>query len=181
MGKFKFKITVIGDGFVGKTSLIKKFTQGDFQKEYIKTIGAQFSKYDEEIEGDLCELVFWDIAGQDEFHFLRPAFYKSSVASIIVFSIEENKFGKDSFKHAAQWLKDIKKFCGDIPVALFGNKVDLVDEKKLTEEKIIKFVQKNNFRGFYHTSAKTGQNVEDAFKSLIRELYSKAKSSLITP
>ncbi len=181
MNKFKFKITVIGDGFVGKTSLIKKFTQGSFQKEYIKTIGAQFSKYEEEIEGDLCELVFWDIAGQDEFHFLRPAFYRSSVASIIVFSIEENKFGKDSFKHAAQWLKEIKKFCGDIPVALFGNKVDLVDDNRLTDEKIIKFVQKNNFTGFYHTSAKTGQNVEDAFKSLIRELYSKTKSSLITP
>ncbi|MHA1988230.1 MAG: GTP-binding protein, partial [Promethearchaeota archaeon] len=119
MSKFKVKITVIGDGRVGKTSLIKKFTQGSFQKEYIKTIGAQFSKYDEEIEGDRYELFFWDIAGQDEFHFLRPSFYRSSVASIVVFSIEDNDFGKESFKHAGLWLKEIKKFCGDIPVALF--------------------------------------------------------------
>ena len=177
MNKFKFKITVIGDGRVGKTSLIKKFTQGNFQKEYIKTIGAQFSKYEEEIDGDLCELVFWDIAGQDEFHFLRPSFYRSSVASIVVFSLEENDFGKESFKHAGQWLKEIKKFCGDIPVALFGNKVDLVDESKLDEEKILKIVKKNNFNGYYHTSAKTGQNVENAFKVIIKELLNKTKSS----
>ena len=179
MSKFKFKITVIGDGFVGKTSLIKKFTEGSFEKEYIKTIGAQFFKYNKEIEGDRCELVFWDIAGQDEFHFLRPAFYKSSLASIIVFSIEENKFGKESFKHAGQWLKEIKKFCGDIPVALFANKVDLVDENKLNNEKILKFVKKNDFNGYYHTSAKTGQNVESAFKVIIKELHNNAKSSLV--
>ena len=181
MDKFKFKITVIGDGFVGKTSLIKKFTQGSFQRDYIKTIGAQFSKYNEEIEGDLCELVFWDIAGQDEFHFLRPAFYKSSLASIVVFSIEENKFGKESFKHTSQWLKEIKKFCGDIPVLLFGNKVDLVDETTINEEKILKFAKKNNFDGYYNTSAKTGQNVETAFKMLIKELHNKAKDFLIVP
>jgi len=179
MSKFKFKITVIGDGFVGKTSLIKKFTQGDFQKEYIKTIGAQFSKYNQELEGDQCQLVFWDIAGQDEFHFLRPSFYRSSVASIVVFSLEETKFGKVSFKHAGQWLKEIKKFCGDIPVALFGNKVDLVDESKLDDEKILKFIKKNDIIGYYHTSAKTGQNVENAFKVIIKELHNKAKSSIL--
>ena len=178
MGKFKFKITVIGDGFVGKTSLIKKFSKGSFQKKYIKTIGAQFSKYEEEIEGDQCELVFWDVAGQDDFHFLRPSFYRSSNASIVVFSIEDTKFGKESFKHAGKWLKEIKKFCGDIPVTLFGNKVDLVDESTLDDEKILKFVKKNNFTGYYHTSAKTGKNVETAFKAIIKELHSKAKSSL---
>ncbi|MBY8985318.1 MAG: GTP-binding protein [Candidatus Lokiarchaeota archaeon] len=181
MDKFKFKITVIGDGFVGKSSLIKKFTQGSFQRDYIKTIGAQFSKYDEEIEGDICELVFWDIAGQDEFHFLRPAFYKSSLAAIIVFSIEENNFGKESLKHTALWFKEIKKFCGDIPIILFGNKVDLVDENTLNKEKILKFVKKNDFFGFYPTSAKTGQNVEEAFRAIIKLLYDKVKNSIIVP
>ncbi len=177
MGIFKFKITVIGDGVVGKTSLIKKFTKGGFQKEYIKTIGAQFSKFNQKIEDDLCELVFWDIAGQDEFHFLRPSFYRSSVASIVVFSLEENNYGKETFKHAGSWVKEIKKFCGDIPVALFGNKVDLVDESKLDDEKISKFVKKHDITSYYRTSAKTGQNVENAFKAMINELHNKVKSS----
>ncbi|MHA1490706.1 MAG: hypothetical protein ACTSRI_13740 [Promethearchaeota archaeon] len=59
---------IIGDGAVGKTSLIKKYTQGSFQKDYIKTLGAQFSKYDEKIDGNNCKLFFWDIAGQEEFN-----------------------------------------------------------------------------------------------------------------
>ncbi|MFX0038329.1 MAG: Rab family GTPase [Promethearchaeota archaeon] len=175
MSKFKHKITVIGDGFVGKTSLITKFTQGGFQEEYIKTIGAQFSEYIEERDGDRWELFFWDIAGQDEFHFLRPAFYRSSVASIIVFSLEENDLGRNSFKHVTDWCKEIKKFCGEIPIILFGNKVDLVDESKLDDQKILKLVNKNNFIDYYHTSAKTGQNVEEAFKTIIEELQNKYK------
>jgi len=83
---FVFKITVIGDGGVGKTSLIKKYTKGSFKKEYIKTLGAQFSKYDEKIENSAVKLFFWDIAGQAEFSFMRPTFYKGSKAAIIVFS-----------------------------------------------------------------------------------------------
>ena len=175
MSKFKFKITVIGDGFVGKTSLIRKFTQGDFQEDYIKTIGAQFSEYNEEIEGDRFELIFWDIAGQDEFHFLRPAFYKSSLASIIVFSLEENDFGKKSLKHIEKWNKEIKKFCGDIPVILFGNKVDLVDESNINDEKISKFIDKGIYIEYFRTSAKTGQNVKKAFSRIIKELHNKYK------
>ena len=72
--KFTFKVIVIGDGTVGKSSLIRKFTKGKFRKEYIKTIGAQFSKFDAEISGDTIVLVFFDIAGQDDFIFLHPSF-----------------------------------------------------------------------------------------------------------
>ncbi len=175
MNKFKFKITVIGDGFVGKTSLISKFTQGNFQEDYIQTIGAQFSEYIEEMEGDICELFFWDIAGQAEFNFLRPAFYKSSLASIVVFSLEENDFGRKSLKHIEKWNKEIKKFCGDIPVILFGNKIDLVDESRLNDEKILKFIDKEIYIDYIRTSAKTGHNVEKAFHRIIKELHNKYK------
>ncbi|MEE9377761.1 MAG: Rab family GTPase [Candidatus Lokiarchaeia archaeon] len=174
--RFTFKITVIGNGAVGKTSLIRKFTQGNFQEEYIQTIGAQFSKYTEEIKGDKCKLFFWDIAGQDTFHFLRPAFYKASVAAIIVFSLEETDLGAESFKHVPNWYNEIKKFCGDIPVVLFGNKVDLVDEKELDDEKVLKLKEKKDFLAYYQTSAKTGEKVEEAFKAIINELHSKYKT-----
>ena len=107
--KFRFKVTVIGDGRVGKTSLIKRFTQGSFKKDYVKTIGAQFSVYDEQMKGDKIRLLFWDIAGQDTFHFLRPNFFKNSRAAIIVYSLEEDKFGKESFEHISTWHEDISK------------------------------------------------------------------------
>lgn len=173
--KFTFKVTVIGDGAVGKTSLIKKFTQGNFQEEYIQTIGAQFSKYIEDIKEDRCKLFFWDIAGQDTFHFLRPAFYKASVAAIIVFSLEENELGKESFKHVTKWYSEIKKFCEDIPIVLFGNKVDLVEEEKLDDSNILKLREKKDILEYYRTSAKTGQGVHEAFQAIIKELYSKFK------
>jgi len=177
--RFVFKITVIGDGEVGKTSLIKKFTKGSFKEDYIKTIGAQFSKYNEIIDNDEIKLAFWDIAGQDEFHFLRPSFFKESRAAIIVYSLEENKLGRESFKHITNWHDDIKKYCGDIPVIVFGNKVDLVDEENLDDVNILKLVNKRKFLGYYRTSAKTGKGVISAFHVIITELYNKYKKKLL--
>ncbi len=174
--KFGFKITIIGEGSVGKTSLIKKFTLGSFQKEYIKTIGAQFSEYDAEISGDTIRLLFWDIAGQDDFLFLRPSFYRESRAAIIVYSLEENDLGKRSFEHITDWLEDIKKYCGDIPIVLFANKVDLIEENNLNKTKIQELVKERDFLGYYLTSAKTGQGVHEAFNTIINKLYSKYKA-----
>ena len=89
------------------------------------------SSYEDEANGDKIELFFWDIAGQDTFHFLRPAFYQGSRAVIIVYSLEDSDHGKRSLEHVDEWHEDIKMQCGDLPIILFGNKVDLVDKKKL--------------------------------------------------
>jgi small GTP-binding protein len=172
--KLRFKITVIGDGKVGKTSLIKNYTQGTFETDYIETIGAQFSKYDKDIKGDNIRLLFWDIAGQRDLDFLRPSFYRDSDAAIIVYSLEENELGKNSFKHTQNWYKDIKRFCGDIPIVIFANKVDLLDKDKLEYSKIQEIVNKYNFLGYFITSAKTGQGVHDAFDAIIQKLYYKS-------
>ena len=172
---FVFKITVIGDGAVGKTSLIKKYTQGSFQKDYIKTLGAQFSKYDEEIDGNNVKLFFWDIAGQAEFMFMRPTFYKGSKAAIIVFSHAPEE--EESFEHVVNWHDDIKKFCGDLPIVLFGNKIDLVKEEELDEKKVKDLVKKRKFLGYYRTSAKTGSGVYEAFQAIIKDLYNKYKDA----
>ncbi len=171
---FVFKITVIGDGGVGKTSLIKKYTKGSFKKEYIKTLGAQFSKYDEKIENSAVKLFFWDIAGQKEFSFMRPTFYKGSKAAIIVFSLAPNEID-DSFKHISEWHEDIKKYCGNIPIVLFGNKMDLVSDEELDESKVEEIVDKRDFLGYYKTSAKTGNGVYKSFQAIIKDLYERYK------
>ena len=168
--KFRYKVAVIGDGKVGKTSLIKKYTQGSFKKEYIKTLGAQFYTYDKKVNGDKIRLMFWDIAGQDKFHFLRPNFFKNSKAAIIVYSLEENKFGRESFNHIADWCNVLTKHCGEIPIVLFANKVDLVDESKLDNSSIQDMVNKNSFIRYYITSAKTGKGVTEAFNAIIETL-----------
>ncbi|MFW9829377.1 MAG: Rab family GTPase [Candidatus Thorarchaeota archaeon] len=174
--EFRFKIAVIGDGAVGKTSLIKKFTKGTFEKDYIKTLGAQFSKFNKKFNGDLIRLIFWDIAGQDDFNFLHPLFYKESKAAIIVYSLEENRLGQKSFTHIKNWHEVVEKNCGNIPIVLFANKVDLVEEMSINKTKIEQIVNDYNFLNFYFTSAKTGQGVIDAFHAIIEHLYLKFKN-----
>ncbi|MFX1571461.1 MAG: Rab family GTPase [Promethearchaeota archaeon] len=169
--ELRFKITVIGDGKVGKTSLIKKFTQGTFDTNYVETIGAQFSKYDKKIDGDNIRLLFWDIAGQDSFHFLRPSFFRESSAAIIVYSLEKNELGSRSFEHITNWYEDVNRFCGQIPIVIFANKVDLIEEDKLDHSQIQKIVQKHNFLDYFITSAKSGQGVYKAFNAIINKLY----------
>lgn len=172
--KLRYKITVVGDGRVGKTSLISKYTLGAFDTDYVETIGAQFSKYDKEIDDDNIRLLFWDIAGQDSFDFLRPSFYRDSDAAIIVFSLEENELGDRSLNNISIWYSEVIQFCGDIPVFLFANKVDLISENEIEHSKIQELVEKNNFIGYYMTSAKTGQGVHNAFNTIIEKLYNKS-------
>ncbi len=174
--KIRFKITVIGDGKVGKTSLIKKFTKGSFEQDYVKTIGAQFSIYDKEINGEMIRLIFWDIAGQDDFNFLRPYFYRDSLAAIIVFSLEENQMGQDSFNHIINWYEDVVQFCGNIPIVIFANKVDLVDINSVEHSNLQEIIKEHKFLGYYLTSAKTGFGVIEAFCRIIDDLYYKSKS-----
>ncbi len=173
---YVFKIVVVGDGAVGKTSLIKQYTEGNFVKDYIKTIGAQFSKYIDKIEDASVKLFFWDIAGQSEFSFMRPTFYKSAKAVILVYSLIEEQ----SFNNIKNWYEDIKKFCGTIPIVLFGNKLDLVDEKKLDDSKIENLKKDINLIKYYKTSAKTGENVFSAFRSIIKTLYNSVNKKEIS-
>jgi len=173
--KFRFKVTVVGDGRVGKTSLISQYTKNKFREDYVRTIGAQFSIYDKEVEGDKVRCLFWDIAGQDTFHFLRPNFFKYCRAAIIVYSLEENELGKESFEHILPWYDDIMRYCGDIPIIIIANKADLVDETKLDNSKIQEFVNENKVHGYYLTSAKTGQGINEAFDTVIDVLYNKYK------
>ena len=177
--EYKFKITVVGDPAVGKTTLIKKYTTGSFQKDYIATLGAQFSKYEEIIEGNNISLFIWDIAGQQTFEMMRQKFYKGSSGAIIVFSHAPEEL--KSYSNIENWLKELIKYCGDIPIALFGNKIDLIDLEELVANKEIinsddnveNFTNEHDLIGYFKTSALTGHGVIDAFQKLVRELYFK--------
>lgn len=117
-------------------------------------------------------MFFWDIAGQREFDFMRPTFYKGSKAAIIVFSHTD----EESFNKIPEWHEDIKSHVGDLPVVLFGNKIDLVDENN-SDEKIQDIVKERSFLGYFKTSAKTGLGVYEAFQAIIKNLYNKYKEA----
>ena len=176
---FKFKITVVGDAAVGKTSLIKRYITNTFEKDYITTLGMQFSKYEELVEGEKVELLIWDLAGQESFNTLRDRFYKGSSGAIVVFSLSPEEL--ETYDHAAKWLSDIKEECGRIPILLFGNKADTVDQNALatpnyatSDVHVKKFANDQKVFEYYKTSALTGQNVNEAFQVLVFKLYQRA-------
>jgi len=177
---FGFKITIVGDSTVGKTSLIKRYTKNTFEKDYISTLGMQFSKFEEDLNGTLVELFLWDLAGQESFSTLRDRFYKGSSGAIIVFSLAPEEI--ESFYHIDKWRLNIKETCGNIPVILFGNKADLVDQNALitspnyatSDIHVTKLAQDLNIMKYFKTSALTGQGVKDAFQTLVYKLYQRA-------
>jgi small GTP-binding protein len=177
MGEIKHKIIVIGAPAVGKTSLVRKYTKGEFQKEYISTLGAQFSRYEEIIENNRIELIIWDIAGQEAFEMMRKKFYIGSSAGIVVFSHDPDESG--SISEIQKWMDELRSNCGEIPVMLFGNKIDLIDVDELDRnDKLVgsditieQLITKHKFFGYYKTSALTGEGVKDAFQSLVHKLY----------
>lgn len=173
--KFRFKVAVIGDEGVGKTPLIKKGTKGSFKKDYVKAIGAQFSAYDKEMGDDKVRLIFWDIAGQDSFHFLRPSFFNNSKTTIIVFCLDYNKLGIETISRIPYWKDCIRKFCGDIPIILFGNRINLGYGDSLDDSDLQKIVQNYNFTRYYITSINSAQNVIKAFNEIIENWYNKYK------
>jgi len=177
---FKFKITVCGDGAVGKTSLIKRYTSDTFEKDYISTLGMHFSKYEDDVAGEKVELLLWDLAGQESFSSLRDRFYAGSSGAIIVFSLAPEEL--ETYNHVGKWLSDIREACGNIPIILFGNKADLVDQNALatspdyttSDVHVLKFAQDNKFIKYYKTSALSGQDVKEAFQTLVIKLYQRA-------
>jgi small GTP-binding protein len=168
---------VVGEGRVGKTSLIQKFTQNSFNESYLKTLGAAFSLYEDSVDGNTVKIIIWDIAGQDDFNFLRPSFFKNSRASIIVFDLEDSEEGRESFDRITDWHQDVIQYSGDVPILLLGNKSDLIDLDKIDHAKIQVIVEQEKFLGYFITSAKTGDGVKKAFNIIIKNLYGKENSA----
>jgi len=181
MRVIKHKIIVVGAPAVGKTSLVKNYTKGEFVREYISTLGAQFSRFEEKIENDTVELIIWDIAGQETYETMRKKFYKGSSGCIVVFSHAPDE--RKTLSEIDKWVNEVRSNCGEIPMILFGNKIDLIDVKELEENdtlknsdlKVDQIVNLLGFIGYYKTSALTGERVTEAFHSLIHKLYYSSK------
>lgn len=185
---FTFKVILVGDGAVGKTSLIRRFVHNKFEKNYLMTLGSEITKYNQTFEGDNISLIIWDLAGQEGFKNIRQNFFTGTNAAIIVFSHEDNESGEKSLKNVPKWLEEITKHVSKIPMMLFGNKIDLIDVDKLnidmtlpkSDYNLNKLAKDMGFIGYYKTSALSGENVHEAFSALIKVLHSNQKSLLDT-
>ncbi|MHA1713883.1 MAG: Rab family GTPase [Candidatus Ranarchaeia archaeon] len=165
------KVVIVGDGGIGKTALVLRYTKDTFSEDYKVTIGVQFATQIEEIDGETVKLQIWDTAGEERFSFLMPIYYRGAQGAILVFDLTK----KRTFDHLERWLSLIRQVCGDIPIILCGNKFDL-PERRVTTEEAIEFAKRHNF-AYFETSAKTGQNVKMAFNTLANVCTQKAVTS----
>lgn len=174
MGKreFTWKIVVLGDGSVGKTSLVEYYTHRTFKEFYLPTIGANFSIKEVDIDARTrAKAYIWDIAGQSKFSQIRKMFYEKAVGALFVFDVTNRK----SFDGINTWNADLAETLGEaFPSALIANKIDLASQRTVTEEEGF---EKASDLGmiYYETSAKLGQGVDDAFQNLLILLLDRVK------
>ena len=169
------KICIVGDYAVGKTSLIKNYIEKTFEKEYKPTLGCDLFKKDIDIDHAEkkihCRLVFWDIAGEERYSHVRSLYFKGCRGALFVYDSTR----EESFANIASiWLKDFKSNAReDTSYILLGNKIDLVDSREVSKEQGKKLAEKIDAAEFLETSAKTGEKVNDAFRSMVIAILKK--------
>ncbi|MFX0105268.1 MAG: Rab family GTPase [Candidatus Hodarchaeota archaeon] len=170
-----FKIIVIGDPAVGKTSLLTNFCGDKFEYEYIPTVGVNITKEPVTIKDDMgkditVNLMVWDIAGQPQFYMLHRPYFNGADGMILVYDITRSS----SFSNINNWFStSIKYGLSGIPRILIGNKIDLKDERKIILPMAEHLSEKID-APFFETSALTGENVPTIFQR-IAELTLRAK------
>jgi len=163
-----FKIIVIGDSGVGKSSLTTKATKDYFENYYSPTVGFEFYTFNVRINDKNIRLQIWDTCGQEVYRSLINGFYRSASLAILVYSIENQK----SFNSLESWLNEIRtKGNPNVKLFLIGNKIDLKEKRKVSEEQAKKFQIDYGFDLFLETSAKTGYNTQKIFIEAARTLY----------
>ena len=165
MTKYNFKVLLLGAPAVGKTSILHRFVKNLFSYDYITSIGINYLTKEIKLEPkNIAKLVIWDIAGQEKFRFLRKEFYSGANGALVIFDLTRLK----TYEAIDDWLSEMFEILKkDIPIVIIGNKLDLIKEiNRPIDDEVVKdyAVKKNSI--FIETSAKTGENVENAFKNL---------------
>lgn len=163
-----FKLIIIGDSFVGKSSISVNASKNVFENDYKATIGFEFFTMAYKINMQNIKLQIWDTCGQEEYRSLIQNFYRNASLAILVYSIDR----KSSFENLEIWLNEIKtKGNPDVKIFLVGNKVDLADKRVVKTEEGKQFYENYKLNLFIETSAKSGENVSELFKKAALLLY----------
>ena len=161
------RLSIIGDSQTGKSSILNVYLGNDFTYDILSNIGIDKQSVEKQMkDGNKIKIIFWDTAGQERFHSLSSGTIKNSQGIIICFALND----KQSFENVVLWLEDVRNVSEKIPIVLFGNKCDLVDERKVTKEEIDRFVKKNDLV-YFETSAKEKINLEEGFQKIFDDAY----------
>lgn len=170
----ELKLVAVGDGAVGKTSLLMVLNDKPFPERYVPTI---FENYTQEvnIEGVPYKLHIWDTAGQDEYDRLRPLSYSGANAIFLCFSLDS----KSSFSNLSEkWISEVKHYCRDAKIILIGTKLDLRQQgnpNHVTDQEAQQFVQEQKCSSFVACSPKSGEGIDKVFPAAAKACNQKQK------
>ena len=166
---------LLGDGQVGKTSLILRLTGNKFDDALLTTIGKESYLYDTTINNNPIKIKIWDTAGQERFKSMSVSVIKNVEGLILTYSI----INRESFDNLDNWLRQLndQTDISKIPIIIVGNKLDLEESRKVTEEEGKKYAEEHNYH-FFETSAKANINVTEAFNDIFKLLYKKFENEI---
>jgi len=175
-GEVKLKVCLIGNGGVGKTSLIRRFVLSEFDERYLYTLGTNVSKKEvtlvwkgQEVK---ATLTVWDIMGQKSLrHLFAESYFKGANGGIAVCDSTRS----DTLDDLTEWIEKMFSVSGDVPITILANKTDLRDQTRIEERALAEFAAAYDAPYFF-TSAKTGENVERAFAKTAELIAGRAAS-----
>eukprot|EP00827_Trimyema_finlayi_P003586 TRINITY_DN328_c0_g3_i2.p1 TRINITY_DN328_c0_g3~~TRINITY_DN328_c0_g3_i2.p1 ORF type:complete len:239 (+),score=76.45 TRINITY_DN328_c0_g3_i2:48-719(+) len=169
-----FKLVIIGNSGVGKSSLLLRFADDQFSDSYLTTIGVDFRFKTLDIDGKSVKLQIWDTAGQERFRTITNAYYKGADGIIIVYDCTS----QDSFDDIENyWINEVAQYGEkNVELMLIGNKSDLLEDKKVQKATAEEYAKQKKMQ-FFEASAKTADSVIESFKTLSRILISKNQST----
>lgn len=171
--KYQFRLILVGESTVGKSSLLRQFTENRFLEYNDPTVGVDFHARVVEVDGHPIKLQLWDTAGQERFRSITRSYYRNAAGGLLVYDITN----RDSFLKIRDWLEEAKQ-CAEphrIEFVLVGHKTDQVSGRVVSTAEGAEFARHHEL-GFIETSAKSPSNVEEAFQMVAMRLYELVRS-----
>ncbi|XP_015769261.1 PREDICTED: ras-related protein Rab-35-like [Acropora digitifera] len=168
-----FKLLIIGDSGVGKSSLLLRFADNTFSGNYITTIGVDFKIRKINVDGEMVKLQIWDTAGQERFRTITSTYYRGTHGVIVVYDVTS----ADTFVNVKRWLHEIDQNCDDVLRILVGNKDDDPERKVVERDDAKKFAEQMGIQVF-ETSAKDNKNVEEVFNTITQMVLRQKKDQI---
>ena len=167
MARTKFNISILGESYVGKTSLVEIITGFDFNPTKIATVGIEHSYLNKEFDGEMRRFQIFDTAGQEKYHSLSASTIQIADGYILVFDVGR----KDTLQLINKWINYITEYVevDKKVIIIIGNKID-IENREISEEEGKKFAQSKKVK-YFETSAKDNIGVEKAFNEIIKDIY----------
>ena len=164
-GRRKYKVVMLGEGRVGKTSLLQRFLTQSFDEGQKSTVKAtMYASTKMQVDGKFVDIAIWDTAGQEKYNALGPIYYRDAQGAVLVYDITD----KESFSKVRGWLRELRQARGDnVSVVVVGNKIDLERERKISTAEADAWCAEHQCLHF-QCSAKLGLKVSEAFKAMAK-------------